>query len=132
MAGFIEQGQWKTFLDDFSKRNQFRSTRLETISDFGAQEEEQHLPLVGVSYEQKGSDAGDVMIILGGESAEDQTHLEHLIPAVERIAPLVGETGEEGIGFEDREGAKTLLMFENLLEIPDKTTNTGERASTRS
>lgn len=131
MAGFIEQGQWKTFLDDFTKRNQFRATRLETISELGAQEEEHSLPLVGVSYEAKGSDAGDVVIILGGESVEDRTHFEHLIPAVERIAPLVGETGEEGVGFEDHDGAKTLLIFENLPEITEQASQTGQRTSTQ-
>ena len=131
MAGFIEQGKWKTFLDDFTKRNQFRATRLETISELGAQEEEQYLPLVGVSYEAKGSDAGDVVIILGGESVEDRTHFEHLIPEVERIAPLVGETGEEGVGFEDREGAKTLLVFEKLPEIPERASETRQRTSTQ-
>jgi hypothetical protein len=121
MAGFIEQRQWKTFLDDFTKRNQFRATRLEVIGDVGAQEEAKSLPLVGVSYEPKGSDAGDVVIILGGETAEDQRHLEHLVPQVERIAPLIGETGEEGVGFEGSDGGKTLLVFEKLPEIPEET-----------
>lgn len=117
MAGFIQQEQWKSFLDDFSKRNQFRATRLEVLNDLGAQEEAQYLPLVGISYEAKGSDAGDVVIILGGEALADARHFEHLIPEVERIAPLVGETGEEGVGFEDREGGKTLVVFEKLPEI---------------
>lgn len=130
MAGFIEQGNWKTFLDDFTRRNQFRATRLQTISKFGAQEEGQYLPLVGINYEEKGSDAGDVVIILGGEAIEDARHLEHLIPEVEEIAPFVGETGEEGIGFEDHEGAKTLLVFEKLPEIPERASKT-QQTSTR-
>lgn len=129
MAGFIEQGKWKSFLDDFSKRNQFRATRLEVLNELGAQEEAQSLPLVGVSYEAKGSDAGDVVIILGGEAIEDTRHFEHLIPEVERIAPLVGETGEEGIGFEDREGGKTLLVFEKLGEIPERASTTQQQAT---
>jgi len=115
MPGFIEQGQWKSFLDEFTKRNQFRATRLETIGEAGAQEEAKSLPLVGVSYEPKGSDAGDVIVILGGEKTTD--HFEHLVPQVERIAPLIGNTGEEGIGFEGGDGVKTLLLFEALPEI---------------
>ena len=130
MAGFIEQGNWKTFLDDFTRRNQFRATRLQTISKFGAQEEGQYLPLVGINYEEKGSDAGDVVIILGGEAIEDARHLEHLIPEVEKIAPFVGETGEEGIGFEDHDGAKTLLVFEKLPEITERASQT-QQTSTR-
>ena len=119
MPGFIEQEQWKSFLDDFTKRNQFRTSRLETVGEGGAQEEAKSLPLVGVSYEPRGSDAGDVVIILGAETGRD--HFEHLVPQVERIAPLLGDTGEEGVGFEDHDGSKTLLVFEKLPEIPDST-----------
>jgi len=121
MPGFIEQGQWKSFLDDFTRRNQFRTTRLETVGQAGAQEEAKYLPLVGVSYEPKGSDAGDVVIILGTETGQDTRHFEHVIPEVERVAPLLGDTGEDGLGFEDREGGKTLLVFEKLPEIPEET-----------
>jgi hypothetical protein len=119
MSGFIEQRQWKGFLDDFTRRNQFRATRLEVIGEIGVQEEAEYLPLVGVSYEPKGSDAGDVVIILGGESTQDQRQLEHVVPQVERIAPLLGDMGEQGVGFEDHDGGKTLLVFEKLPEIPE-------------
>lgn len=129
---FIKQEQWKTFLEDFSKRNQSRATRLEVIgNEIGAQEEEDFLPLVGVTFEPKGSDAGSVMIILGGESAKDPRHVEHLVEQVERIAPITGGTAlEDGLGLEDRDGTKTLLMFEELLELPENTTSS-QRASTR-
>ena len=129
---FIKQEQWKTFLEDFSRRNHSRSTRLEVIgNEIGAQEEEDFLPLVGVSFEPKGSDAGSVMIILGGESVKDPRHVEHLVEQVERIAPITGGAGlEDGLGLEDREGTKTLLMFEELLELPENTTSS-QRASTR-
>jgi hypothetical protein len=41
---------------------------------------------------------------------------------VQKIAPLVGVTGvEDGLGFEDQEGAKTLLIFEQLRELPEAT-----------
>jgi hypothetical protein len=118
MPGFIERNQWKTFLDEFSKRNQLRATRLEVMGEIGAQEEEQLLPFVGISFESKGNATGSVEIILGGETAAEQRHLTHLITNVERIAPLIGSSGlEEGIGIEDKEGGKTLLRFETLLEL---------------
>jgi len=119
MPGFIERNQWKTFLDEFSKRNQMRPTRLEVVgSDVGAQEEEKFLPLVGVSLETKGDAAGTVEIILGGESAVEERHLDHTIRNVERIAPLIGTTGlEEGLGIQDSEDVKTLLRFETLPEL---------------
>ena len=120
MPGFIEKDQWKTFLDEFSKRNRLRTTRLEVISEIGAQEEEEYLPLVGVSLDPKGTAAGSVEIMLAGEGPRDDRHLEHTIRNVQKIAPLVGITGvEDGLGFEDQEGAKTLLIFQQLPELPE-------------
>jgi len=131
MSGFIEPDQWKTFLDEFSKRNQLRATRLEIVGELGDQEEEEYLPLVGVSFESKGSAAGSVVVILGGESTADERHLEHTISKVQRIAPLVGVTGfEDGLGFEDQEGGKTLLLFEKLHELPEETSDARDAAST--
>ena len=122
MPGFIEQDQWKSFLDEFSKRNQLRATRLEVVSELGDQQEEEYLPLVGVSFESKGSAAGSVEIILGGETAADERHVEHIVNNVQRIAPLIGLTGlEDGLGLEDQEGGKTLLLFERLRELPEET-----------
>ncbi|MDX6500321.1 MAG: hypothetical protein QOG23_3581 [Blastocatellia bacterium] len=122
MSGFIEQDRWKSFLDEFSKRNQLRATRLEVVSELGDQQEEEYLPLVGVSFESKGSAAGSVEIILGGETAADERHVEHIVNSVQRIAPLIGLTGvEDGLGLEDKEGGKTLLLFERLLELPEAT-----------
>jgi len=126
MAGFIEQKRWKSFLDDFTKRNQFRATRLEVLGDeIGAQREEDFLPLVGVSFESKGTEAGGVVVILGGETAKDRRQVERHIENVQRITPLIGEISglEEGLGFEDGEGAKTLLILEQLPEIPAQTSS---------
>jgi hypothetical protein len=123
MQGEIERNQWKTFLDEFSKRNQLRPSRLEIIGgDTGAQEEEKYLPFVGISFEPRGSATGSVEIILGGETSADQRHITHTVHNVERIVPIVGlHTLEDGLGIEDKEGAKTLLHFEVLPEIPDST-----------
>ena len=122
MAGFIEPEQWQSFLEEFTKRNQMRATRLEVVGEIGAQEEEDYLPLIGVSFEAKGSEAGSVAVILGSETSKDARRIDHLIPHVNRIAPLVGLHGfEEGLGFEDQEGTKTILTFAQLPEIPEKT-----------
>ena len=129
MAGFIEQDRWQDFLDDFSKRNQLRATRMEVVDkEAGAGEEEEFLPLVGVSFEPKGSDAGSVVVILGDKN---DRHVEHRIENVQRIAPLVGEdTGlEAGLGFEDGDGARTLLLLEHLAELPENTASDSEAAT---
>jgi hypothetical protein len=122
MPGFIERSEWKNFLDEFSKRNQLRPSRLEVVGEMGAQEEEKLLPFVGISYEPKGVAAGSLEIILGGETVAEPRHLTHLVNNVQKIAPLIGTTDlEKGLGIEDREGAKTFLLFETLPELEEKT-----------
>ena len=119
MSGFVERNQWKFFLDEFSRRNQLRPTRLEVVGeDIGAQEEEEYLPFVGISFETKGGAAGSVEITLGGETAADPRQLTHTISHAQRIAPLIGQSGlEEGLGIEDQDNVKTILRFENLPEL---------------
>jgi len=45
--------------------------------------------------------------------------VDHLISNVQRIAPLIGDGLEDGLGFEDKEGGKTILLFEKLKELPE-------------
>jgi hypothetical protein len=118
MTGFIDRSQWETFLDEFSKRNQLRPTRLEVVGgDIGAQEQEAFLPFVGVSVDSK-NESGSIDIALGGETAAEERQLTHRISNVERIAPIIGITGvEDGLAIEGSDGVKTLLSFEALREI---------------
>jgi len=123
MKGEIPRDQWKTFLDEFSKRNQLRPTRLEVIGqEIGAQEEEELLPFLGISFERKGTAAGSIEILMGGETAREPRQLTHIIFNAQRIVPIVGIAAlEDGLGIEDKDGVKTLLHFEALPEIPDTT-----------
>jgi hypothetical protein len=131
IKGEIERGQWKTFLDEFSKRNQLRPSRVEILGEIGAQEQEELLPFEGISFEPKGSAAGSVEIILGGETAAEPRHISHLILHAEHILPLIGIGGVEGgLEVEDGEGTKTILQFETLPELPPDTSSTsGARPS---
>jgi hypothetical protein len=118
MAGFIDRSEWGTFLDEFSKRNQLRPTRLEVVGgDVGTQEQATFLPFVGVTVDNK-SESGGIEIALGGETSAEERQLTHHITNVKRLAPLIGITGvEDGLAIEDRAGVKTLLSFEALREI---------------
>jgi hypothetical protein len=123
MKGEIDRNNWTTFLDEFSKRNRLRASQIEVVGDIGDQPEEHYLPFIGVSFERKGSAAGSVEFLLGGESPEDPRHLDHLVLRVEHIYPLIGNTGlEEGLGVEDKDGNKVILRFEELPEIEDRAT----------
>jgi hypothetical protein len=131
MQGEIDRNQWKTFLDEFSRRNQLRPSRLEIIGEeIGTQEEETHLPFTGISFETKGTASGSVEIILGGETSADPRRLTHTVNGVKRIMPLIGTSAlEDGLGIEDEDGVKTLLRFETLPEISDTTSGAREEAS---
>lgn len=118
--GDIPPDSWNQFLRDFSTRNEKKPTRLEAVSfDVGSQVLEKCLPLLGINFEPKGSAAGSVEIILGGNSSDGPRQMEHFVLNTTRIMPLTGYHGvEDGIGFESEDGTRTLLIFEELLELP--------------
>src|SRR4030095_4888189 len=118
--GDIAPESWNEFLTDFSKRNEGRPTRLEAVGfERGSQVLEKKLPLVGVSFEPKGSEAGSVEITLGGDSPDGPRQMEHLVLNTTRIMPLTGHhVVEDGLGFESEDGTRTLLIFEELRELP--------------
>jgi hypothetical protein len=115
VSGEIERSGWASFFGDFSKRNQSRATRLETFGDLGAQEEEQNLPLNGISVEETGAGAPRIEIMLGGFSPSDERHLTHTVERAARVITKTSADGhDEALEIEDADGVKTLLRFESL------------------
>jgi len=119
MSEVIERDQWVNFIKEFNHRNALRATRLEVVGgEVGAQEEEELLPLTGISLETKGADAPRIEISLGGETAKAERHLTHMIVRVCSIMAKIGvDLREEALLIEDQEGTKTILLFENLPEL---------------
>ncbi len=72
----IARPEWKTYFDDFSKNRQGEVVSVELIFDPQADPSYplEHQPLVGLSYEQKGSDAGSILIMAGGEETDSVTY----------------------------------------------------------
>jgi hypothetical protein len=120
MNGEIEKNRWSEYLNEFSRRNEFRPARVEIFGEeIGAQEGGEHLPLAGVSFEIKGSEAGDVVVTFAGPTAADSRHLTHRVNAVKRIVPMTGENeSEEGLEIESADGERTILVFERLPGLP--------------
>jgi hypothetical protein len=115
MQDEIKRENWTEYFKGFSKRNQGRSTMLEVFGEIGAQREERHLPLAGVSVEDSGKDAPRVEIMLGGD---DLRHMTHTITRVNRVMRKLGADGrDDAIEFEDAGGEKTVLQFEALAEL---------------
>jgi hypothetical protein len=119
-SGEIDRDRWNEFLSDFCKRNENRPTRLEVIGpETGTQELEKFLPLIGMTFEPAGSAVGSIEIILGGLSAEDSRHMQHVILNTKRLMPITGGRDVEGgIGAEAEDGTLTLLTFEELRKLP--------------
>jgi hypothetical protein len=117
MQDEIKRENWTEYFKGFSKRNHARSTKLEVFGEIGAQREERHLTLAGVSVEVSGKDAPRVEIMLGG-GADDPRHLTHTITRVNSVMLKLGADGrDEAIEFEDAGGAKTVLQIESLTEL---------------
>ena len=118
----IEQNQWKDYLNDFSEDKEIRPARLEILSDeFGANESAEFLPLLGISYEKKGSEACDVIISFGGASAEDDRHLTHTIKdVVSIVSSVAGDGTDDALEITGANGEKAILTFEQPRLIEAK------------
>ena len=118
MKDNIEREAWARYLTKFSERNKERPTWLQIFGEAGAQSEEQGLPLVGISLEEKGTNAPRIQIMLGGHDAIESRHLTHMISNVERVALQVGADGrDDAIEFVDQQGEASLLMFKHRARM---------------
>jgi len=113
MSNEIRRDQWRTFFDEFSRRNRSRPTQVEVFGEMGAQEAEHHLPLNGIVVDENGISAPRVEILLGDGSPDAATHLTHVITRATAVVLKAGTDGrDEALEIEDADGAKTLLRFE--------------------
>lgn len=105
-------------MNDFNRRNEMRPVRLEILSDeTGAGEEAKHLPLIGVSDEEKGSEAGDAMIFFGGASAGDSRHITQTVKNAVSIASSdAGNGGADALEITGAAGEKAILIFERSVQ----------------
>ena len=118
MKDNIEREAWAPDLAEFSKRNKSRPTWLQVFGEAGAQSEEWGLPLVGISLEDKGTDAPRIQIMLGGYDAIDPRHLTHMISNVELVRSQVGTDGrDDAIEFVDKQGEASLLIFKHRARM---------------
>ena len=118
MKDNIEREGWARYLNQFNERNKARPTWLQVFGEAGAQSEEQGLLLVGISLEEKGTDAPRVQIMLGGHDAVEARHLTHMISNVERVTPQIGTDGrDDAIEFVNKQGEASLLIFKHRALI---------------
>jgi hypothetical protein len=121
MQGQIRTDDWQKYLNDFSRRNAGRTARLEVLSEnLGVQgADAQKLPLQGITLD-KSSLTSTLEIMLGAGGAADMRHLTHTVPQVRRIVAKFGpDAREDALEIESEDGARTLLIFETLQELPE-------------
>ncbi len=106
----IPRGEWPAFLDAFSRQHQGAAVRTEVFgSEFGAQEESEHLALMGVAADLKDVGRERITIALG-RSPED--HVSHAVVRPTRIRLLQADDGtDEAMEIESADGAPTLLRI---------------------
>jgi uncharacterized protein DUF5335 len=106
----IPREEWKDFLDRFSRVHENWLVNVEVVGrELGDQEESHDVPLEGVSFEPKGSEAGRIDIMVGG--APDH-HANHAVEAPRRLHLLRDDQGaDQALEIEDEDGTTTLLTF---------------------
>ncbi|HWC65501.1 MAG TPA: DUF5335 family protein [Thermoanaerobaculia bacterium] len=106
----IPRNEWTAFLDAFSRAHKGWRARLEIFGvNIGAQEEVDHLPLMGLTAELGRAGRERITIDLGRE-ADD--HVSHAILHPSRIRILQTDAGaDEALEIEAGEAPPTLLRF---------------------
>ncbi|NOJ98268.1 hypothetical protein D7W82_36095 [Corallococcus sp. CA049B] len=113
----IPREQWASYLAGISKQDATQWVRVESIdAETGDQPLADRLPLVDISLEQKGSDAGAVQIIVGREDGRITHRIlepDHLYAELDEASGALEclEIGERG--------GKTLVFFERPTEAEE-------------
>ena len=113
------QRRWGAYIEEFSRQNRTRPTRLGEIRAGAVMEDywvEDGLPLAGIGLETKGEGAPLIAIMLGGEG-EAERSVTHTVARVRKIRlQLTADDRGDGLEVEDAEGMTTILRFESLSE----------------
>ncbi|HME91124.1 MAG TPA: DUF5335 family protein [Myxococcaceae bacterium] len=111
---------WGSFLVALNRLAQDRPVRLEVISrELGDQEMADKLPLIGIDFETKGSERGDLLVTV----LSDDGPLTHRIEKPTQFFLAHNETGEllQTVAVLDASGGETIIYFEDLPALPEQT-----------
>jgi hypothetical protein len=111
----IPKERWNSFLQIFDRQVDGRSIRIELIGRELGDQLGNRLPLRGIDYEPKGSEAGSILVTVEGPGG-DLTH--HIGDTVRIYLGQNSENGEfEWLAIEEADGVKTIIHFEHLPEL---------------
>jgi hypothetical protein len=111
------RGGWGVFIEEFSRQNRMRPTRLAEIKVGEVMEDywlEDGLPLTGIDLDTHGKGAPTLEIMLGVEG-ETGNNMTHTVDRVQKIKlQLTVDGQDDGLEIEDAGGVTTILRFESL------------------
>ncbi len=104
------EASWPALLEEFSERNEGRSTQLEMDNpSFGAQFQGTGYKLVGVAYDRRD---GQLHFMLGAPTGSG-AHLTHAIPDVTSVTVL-SDSAKKDVALQVRHGeGQTILTFKD-------------------
>jgi len=109
--------KWSRYIADFNERNKLRPTWLQILNSNRAYSESRDLPLLGVSLEEKGTDAPRLQISLGDDHLGSR-HLTHTVDGLKSLTIQLGLDGrEESVEFVDKGGTASLLVFRHRSKM---------------
>lgn len=113
----IPREAWGDYLNALSNREHDHPVIVRVEGqEIGDQVLAEHVPLVGISVEKKGSEANAIELTL---AHQDQRSLNHMIQAPEHVYVEESANGEVMcLNIEDRARVKTLVFFERYMELP--------------
>jgi hypothetical protein len=113
----IPREGWADYLSLLSSVERDRQVRIETGSPgAGEQVMAEHLPLVDISLEEKGSQAGTIEVTVGRPGEE----MTHRIPRPARLCAEESESGElERLDIEGSDRRRTFICFEQQLGLEE-------------
>jgi hypothetical protein len=113
----IPREVWSDYLNLLSSITRSQWVRIEAASvEIGEQPLAQRLPLIDISFVEKGSDKGAIEVMVGRPGEE----ITHRIFKPDHIYADESESGElECLDIEDAERTKTIIFFEPAQAIDE-------------
>jgi hypothetical protein len=111
----IPREGWADYLSLLSSIERDHTVRIQADGpDIGEQTMADHVPLVDISLEEKGSERGTIEITVGRPGEE----ITHRIAHPDKLYAEESESGElECLDIEDEDHVKTLIYFQPLVML---------------
>ena len=114
----VPNDRWTSFVETISRLANGRGVRLEVASrELGDQDMAELQPLIGIDFETKGSERGELVVSVGSDRGE----LTHVVAKPTRIAVGINDVSEpQWVAIDDADGGTTIVHFERIPALPEE------------